>query len=149
MASTTQDSMKRRVSLDMGDVPVTMISLSLPFLHIVCHPSSPSVISLSLFFSSSNTTYSHHLLISKEEGQKLSRHKSVSRKRVNSVHQNNFQTTTGNKRKNRYFLHQHKKEYTISDCTGCRSQGLCRCERLQEKDCVATEQGGHLTSGKS
>lgn len=57
-----------------------MISLSLPFLHIVCHPSSHSVISLSLFFSSSNTTYSHHFLTSKEEGQKLSRDKSISRK---------------------------------------------------------------------
>lgn len=118
MASTTQDSKKRRASLDMWDIPVTMISLSLPFLHIVCHPSSHSVIPLSLFFSSPNIKYSHHFLISKEEGQKLSRDKRVSRERVNSGHQNNFQISTGNRGKNRYFLHQHKKEYSISDCTG-------------------------------
>lgn len=147
MASTTQDSMKRRVSLDTWDVPVMTISLSLPFLHTVCHPLSHSVTSLSPFFCSSNPMYSHHLLTSEEEGQKLSRDKRVSRKRVNSGHQNDFQTTSGSRRKKRYFLHQHKKEHTIFDWTGYRSQGLCRCGRLQGMDSVAREHGGHLTAG--
>lgn len=49
-ASTTQDSIKRRVSLHMWDVRVMMISLSLPLLQIIFHHWSHlvSLISLSL-----------------------------------------------------------------------------------------------------
>lgn len=123
------------------------ISLSLPLLNVVCHPSSHSVISLSLFLSSTNTTYSHHFPTSKEEGQKLTRDKRVSRERVNSGHQNNFQITTANRGKNRYFLHQHKNEYAISDCTGVGPKACVDVRGCRGWNSVAREQGGHLTAG--